>query len=164
MISYPRSILGLLFVLSGWTSLAQTIPIIKYPELQKLLAQSTDSVLVVNFWATWCAPCLAELPYFDQLSQQHAAQKVKVVLVSLDGGSQREKRVRLFLVKKRITSAKVLSFDEANDTSWISQVSPDWSGALPFTVMISPHQKQRKTFERSFSLSELEAELRLLIQ
>lgn len=143
---------------------AQSVSIIKFPELQKLLAQSSDSVLVVSFWATWCAPCVAELPYFDQLSRQHAAQKVKVVLVNLDGVSQLEKRVRPFLAKKRITSAKVLSFDEANNTHWINQVSPDWSGALPFTLMISPHQKRRKTFERSFSQGELAAEIQLFIQ
>lgn len=164
MITFHRWILSLLFVLVGRTCSAQSVPIIKYPELQNLLAKSSDSAIVISFWATWCKPCVAELSYFDHLSTQYTTQKVKVLLINLDGISQLQKRVRPFLVKKGIKSAKVLLFDEANDPSWISKVAPDWSGALPFTIMISPHQKQRKTFERSFSLLELEAELRPFIQ
>ena len=150
---------GLMIVLTVQNSPAQSVPVIRYHALKQLLTQPTDSVLVSNFWATWCKPCVEELPYFEQLSLLYANRRVKVVLVSLDGVSQLEKRVRPFLIKRKISSARVLLFDEEKDDTWISRVDPNWSGALPFTVIISPRQQQRKTFEKSFTKAELEAEL-----
>ena len=63
---------------------AQEIPFIKTAQLEQWLNADTDTVYVLNFWATWCGPCVAELPEFEKLNEKYAAQKVKVVLISTD--------------------------------------------------------------------------------
>ena len=76
----------LLFILLSivFTSLkAQKIPSWKVTRLQEYLSKS-DSVLVVNFWATFCKPCLEELPYFQTIINKYKDQKVKLIMVSMD--------------------------------------------------------------------------------
>ena len=148
----------------GQASFAQRMPVIKYPALERLLTQPTDTVLVVNFWATWCAPCVAELPHFEKLSTSHATDKVKVILINLDGVGQLVKKVQPFIARTGLKSPGMLLLDEPDYNSWIGNVSADWSGALPFTLIIDPSRKQRKTFEKGLTLAELETELRPFIQ
>jgi thiol-disulfide isomerase/thioredoxin len=151
-------------LLIGRFSFAQTVPVIKYPALERLLTQPTDTVLVVNFWATWCSPCVEQLPYFEQLKVNHAADKVKVILVNLDGIGQLTKKVQPFIAKTGLKSPGIVLLDEPNHTSWIGKVSADWSGAIPFTLIIDPSRKQRKTLEKGLTLAELETALRPFIQ
>ena len=66
MLKLKPALLGLGLLLSA-PSFAQQVAVIKFPELQKRLAQPTDTTYVVNYWATWCAPCVKELPNFEQL-------------------------------------------------------------------------------------------------
>ena len=49
-----------------------SIKSVTYKELKPLLQKTTDSIYVVNFWATWCKPCVAELPYFEKLNKEYA--------------------------------------------------------------------------------------------
>ena len=138
---------------------AQKVAIIKFPELQKRLARSTDTTYVVNFWATWCGPCVKELPNFEQLRVANAGKKVKVLLVSLDYASQLEKKVKPF-VKQRGLKAEVLLLNEPDPNEWISKVDAKWSGALPFTLIFNNKTKQRTSFERELSASELQTALK----
>ena len=88
---------GMLFTAPAF---AQRVAVIKFPELQKRLARPTDTTYVVNFWATWCGPCVKELPNFEQLRVANAGQKVKVLLVSLDYASQLDKKVKPFVTQR----------------------------------------------------------------
>jgi thiol-disulfide isomerase/thioredoxin len=164
MILYPKWLFILLFILIGEVSYSQQIRIIKYPELQKILNQTGDSVLIVNFWATWCAPCVAEIPHFEKIAAQYGSSQVKVILVSLDAASQLTKKVEPFIVKKGIKSAEVLLLDETDYNAWIDKVSPEWSGALPFTLIINTKTKMKKGFEKPLTEAELAAELKPFIQ
>lgn len=164
MVLHPKWLLTLLFILVGEISYSQQVQVIKYAELQKILDQTGDSVLIVNFWATWCAPCVAEIPHFEKLSTQYASSQVKVILVSLDAASQLKKKVEPFVVKKGIKSAEVLLLDETDYNAWIDKVSPEWSGALPFTLIINTKTKMKKGFEKPFTEAELTAELKPFIQ
>jgi thiol-disulfide isomerase/thioredoxin len=92
----------------------------------------SDSTLVINFWATWCKPCVQELPAFDSLAK--ANPKVKILLVSLDFKEDIEKKVNPFLKKKGITSECVL-LDEINGNDFVNAISPKWSGAIPATLL-----------------------------
>lgn len=154
-----KALLALCIGLTSFRCAAQSVQVVNFPTLQSLLAQPTDSVLVINFWATWCKPCVEELPLFDRLSIQYANQNVKVLLVSLDGVGKLEQRVRPFLTKKPVTSAKVLLLDSGTDNSWIDQVDANWSGSLPFTLLINPRQQRRKSFEQAFTWIELQSEV-----
>ena len=56
---------------------AQDIPVIEdFATLEARMNQPTDTLIVYNFWATWCRPCVAELPYFEKLNQEYAEKKV----------------------------------------------------------------------------------------
>jgi thiol-disulfide isomerase/thioredoxin len=137
---------------------AQNVAVIKFPELQKRLARPTDTTYVVNFWATWCAPCVKELPGFEQLRAANASKKVKVLLVSMDYASQLDKKVRPFVKQRRLKS-EVLLLNESDPNSWMDKLDAKWSGALPFTLIVNNKTKQRITFEQELSQAELAAAL-----
>lgn len=164
MALHHRWLFFLLLILIAESSYGQPIRIIKYPDLQQILESPNDSILIVNFWATWCAPCVSEIPHFEKISSQFAASKVKVILVSLDAASLLRKKVEPFIARKRIKSAQVVLLDETDYNAWIDKVSPEWSGALPFTLIINKKNKLRKGFERPFTEAELTAELKPFIQ
>jgi thiol-disulfide isomerase/thioredoxin len=129
---------------------AQDVPVYdNYAALQKTVLNDENSIYVVNFWATWCAPCVKELPYFEKLNTEN--KKVKVVLVSLDFKEQFESKLKPFLKKKSINSEVVLLTDKDYNT-WLPTVDKDWSGSIPATLII----KNGKTFfaERVFSSYE----------
>ena len=121
---------------------------------------STDTTYVINFWATWCGPCVKELPYFEELNALYDGQPFKQILVSLDDPKKLESKVNPFIIKNKIESEVVLLADgKAN--SWIDKVDPNWSGAIPITLILRGEQK--KFYEREFhSTFELEEEMLLL--
>ncbi|MCB2377148.1 TlpA family protein disulfide reductase [Hymenobacter sp. BT635] len=137
---------------------AQRVSVIKLPELQKRLSRQNDTTYVVNFWATWCAPCVKELPLFEQLNTTHAGKKVKVLLVSMDYASQLDKKVKPFVLKRGLKSEVVL-LNETDPNTYMEQVDPKWSGALPFTVIWNGKKSKRATFEKEFTQAELSAEI-----
>lgn len=109
--------------------------------------KNNDTTYVVNFWATWCKPCVQELPNFDSLYDITKNSNIKIILVSLDFKEDIEKKVNPFLEKKKVKSEVVL-LDEINGNDFINKISEKWSGAIPATMF-----KNRKTL--SFVESEL---------
>lgn len=91
-----------------------------------------DTAYVVNFWATWCKPCVQELPAFDSLHSETKNSNVKVILVCLDFKEELQKKVNPFLKKNNIESECVL-LDEVNGNEFINKINPAWSGAIPAT-------------------------------
>lgn len=140
-------------------SRAQNVAIIKFPELQKRLAQPSDTTYVVNFWATWCGPCVKELPNFEQIRSAFADKKVKVLLVSLDYASQLDRKIKPF-VKQRGLKSEVVLLDETDPNTWLGKIDPKWSGSIPFTLIVNNKNRQRATFEQELSEAKLTAALR----
>ena len=138
---------------------AQNVAVIKFPELQKRLARPTDTTYVVNFWATWCAPCVKELPNFEQIRTAYANKKVKVLLVSLDYASQVDKKIKPFVQRRRLKS-EVLVLNETDPNEWLEKVDAKWSGSLPFTLIFNNKTKQRATFEHELTKIELATALK----
>ncbi|QHI38735.1 Thiol-disulfide oxidoreductase ResA [Kordia antarctica] len=133
------------------------IPVLNFEQFEKYLQIEDDNIHVVNFWATWCAPCVKELPHFEAVNQEYKDKNVKVLLVSLDFNL---KKLNSFLVKNELKSEKVL-LDDPDQNAWISKVSKDWSGSIPATVIYK--KGKRKFYEHSFTKAELESELRNFI-
>ncbi len=130
-----------------------TIPVYNFQQFEPFLhPTSKDTTYVINFWATYCAPCIKELPFFEQAGKDYASKKVKVILVSLDFKAQIESRVIPFLQRGKITS-KVLVLSDPNANAWIDKVDPSWSGALPATIIIKGNK--REFYEKSFTQNEL---------
>ena len=109
---------------------------------------------MVNFWATWCAPCVKELPNFEQIRTAYANKKVKVLLVSLDYASQVDKKIKPFVQRRRLKS-EVLVLNETDPNEWLEKVDAKWSGSLPFTLIFNNKTKQRATFEHELTKTEL---------
>ena len=128
---------------------AQTVPSLSYSELKPLLNQSDDKVHVVNFWATWCAPCIKELPYFEALNKR---KNVEVLLVSLDFPKHKQSRLLPFISKNKLQS-KIVLLDDADENYWINDINANWSGAIPATLIYN--SQKRDFYERSFTKNEL---------
>jgi len=129
-----------------------------FDELENYAFQrDNDTTYVVNFWATWCGPCVKELPYFESLNKKYEGKAFKQILVSLDFKKQLDSRVIPFIEKENIQSEVVLLADgKAN--KWIDRVDPSWSGAIPITIIYKGND--RSFYETEFhSLEEIETEL-----
>ncbi len=112
----------------------------KFDALAPQLNLHNDTTYVINFWATWCKPCVQEMPYFEQLHQAYRNQKVKVLLVSLDFARQLESKLVPFVAERNIQS-QVIALTDNNYNTWIDQVSSQWSGAIPITIVRKgPHK------------------------
>jgi thiol-disulfide isomerase/thioredoxin len=142
---------------------AQQVAVIRLSDLQKRLARPSDTTYVVNFWATWCAPCIKELPSFEQLNTTYAKQKVKVLLVSMDNASLLDKKVKPFIAKRALKSEVVL-LNEPDPNSWINKLDPKWSGAIPFTLMVNNQKKKRQAFEQEFTQAELNTQVQAFLK
>jgi len=114
---------------------------------EAIINTEDDLVYVINFWATWCGPCVKELPHFESLHNIYKDEKVKVVLVSLDFEKQIDKRLIPFLNKHNIKSEVVLLLDP-KESKWIDRVDPSWSGSIPITIIKSGDQ--RNFYEQVF--------------
>ncbi|WP_242204819.1 TlpA family protein disulfide reductase [Aestuariivivens insulae] len=128
-----------------------------FDEFEKFLNKKDGKVHVINFWATWCAPCIKELPYFEELNKKYKDKNVEVLLVSLDFPHLYESKLKPFIINKKIKS-KVIALDDPDMNSWIPKVGTAWSGSIPATVIYKNNDK--KFYEGSFTFSELETELK----
>lgn len=122
-----------------------------YDHIAPLFQQDQAKTYVINFWATWCKPCVKELPYFEQLHANLKDQGIEVVLVSLDFPKDLEKKLVPFVQERQLQS-DVLVLLDGDYNSWIDKVSPEWSGAIPATMVYN--SKNRKFHGEEFSTYE----------
>ncbi|MCK0188422.1 redoxin domain-containing protein [Arenibacter sp. F20364] len=156
----PASSDGAPIAKMGWPkpdSLKAGIPIYNtFDRLEPLFHFNNDTTYVINFWATWCKPCIAELPYFEAFNSNQKKEKVKVVLVSLDFPDKIESNLVPFVKKWQLKSEVVVLLD-GKYNNWIDKVSPDWSGAIPATYIYKKEQNQlvADPFENLEELTEV---------
>lgn len=114
----------------------QKVEIFNLNEL-KSYAQQDDKLYILNFWATWCKPCVAELPYFEKLNKTLDPNKAEIILVSLDFEEDIQSKVLPLIQNKNIKS-KVILLNEGKPVYWIDKVSEKWSGSIPATLLHHP--------------------------
>lgn len=114
----------------------QQAPIIKFKDLNSILNRKTDTLYVINFWATWCDPCVHELTDFLKLENELSEKKVKFHFVSLDFKRDYDSQFLPFLQKHSMDKFVYL-LDEPDYNSWIDKVNPKWKGSIPTTIIIS---------------------------
>lgn len=127
---------------------------INYDGLELLLNKNDNKTYVINFWATWCKPCVEELPAFEQLQKNYDNKNVEVILVSLDFPNQLESRLIPFVMQHKIKSQVVLMVD-ADSNTWIPKVDKNWSGAIPATLIYNKNMRQ--FYEQSFTYKSLDS-------
>lgn len=133
-------------------SLSAQVKLLTLDELDKRVANGKDTTYVVNFWATWCSPCVAELPNFEKLRVANLKKPVKVLLVSLDFKSKLQKEVIPFVEKNNI-KAEVFLLNEPDQQQYIESIDKKWSGAIPATLFVN--KKTRRFYEKEFTEAEL---------
>ena len=102
-------------------------------------------VLVVNFWASWCPPCVEEMPTLDQISKEYATKNVLFVGIGIDSPSN----IREFLQKTPVSYPIVIGGLEGSN---LAKQMGNSQGALPYTIIISPSGKS--TFTKLGKISE----------
>ncbi|WP_299682738.1 TlpA disulfide reductase family protein [uncultured Tenacibaculum sp.] len=132
------------------------IRILNYDQLKPLLEKEDDKVHVVNFWATWCKPCVEELPAFEKLNEEYKNKNVELLLVSLDFPNQIESELLPF-IKEHQLKPEVVVLDDPDQDKWINGISTEWSGAIPATIIYK--NDKRAFYEQSFNYDLLNKEL-----
>jgi thiol-disulfide isomerase/thioredoxin len=132
-----------ILLLAGISSRAtaqSTLSFSTYADLEKQIIADSNSVTVLNFWATWCKPCVEELPDFEKLYADYRPKNVKVILANLDFHSRTETLVVPFIQKNALKSF-VVHITDADPNEWIDTSSPEWSGAIPATIIFYKGKK-----------------------
>lgn len=132
-----------------------------FKSFEKYLNKNDSKTYVINFWATWCLPCVKELPFFETLNANYKDKNVEVILVSLDMPQKIGTNLIPFIEKKNLKSI-VVHLDDPDANAWIEKVNPNWSGAIPATIIYN--SKSKKFYEQSFTYEELEKEVQSFIQ
>jgi thiol-disulfide isomerase/thioredoxin len=123
---------------------------------------TNDSVLVINFWATFCGPCIAEIPYFHSITNKYKKENVKLLLVSLDFKEYYPKRIRDFADKRKYT-AEIVWLDEEKPDDFCPRIDTKWTGSMPATLFVNKKTGYRKFVEAEMKPEDLEKEIKLLL-
>jgi len=151
-----KSIFLFFFLSSAFICAGQQIESFEsFDDFEAKLSES-NKTLVVNYWATWCAPCIKELVYFEELEEKYKDQDVEVILVSLDFKNQYDRRLIPF-VEKRGLKSRVIHLADPKTNDWIDKVDPSWSGSIPATQIIRGNKKifMERSFDDLASLEEV---------
>ena len=148
-----------LILIAVFTVNAQ-VKVLSLKELNQRISKGKDTTYVLNLWATWCAPCVEELPYFEQLHQANLNQPVKVILLSLDFKSNLKSTIIPFVWKHQL-SAETYVIEEPNQQTVTKLMHKDWTGVLPTTLFINTQKKIKVLYEKPFTYQELKTSLAL---
>ena len=143
------------------SSQAQSMPSWKITDVEQLMNRS-DSVLVINFWATFCKPCIEEIPYLQSISNKYKDEKVRLLLVSLDLAAFYPNRIEAFAKKHNFNSPMVW-LNETNADHFCPKIEESWSGAIPATLIINNKTGYKKFVEEQIKPEEFEIELKKAI-
>ena len=149
----------LMFLSEG---VAQLVKKVKIGEIEELI-QKSDHPLVVSFWATWCRPCIHEIPYLQETVGKYEDKNVELVLVSLDFRESYPSVVESF-VKKNGYKARFYWLNETNADQFCPKIDPKWDGSIPATLFINNKTGYRKFYDRQLTPLQVEAEVKTQVK
>jgi thiol-disulfide isomerase/thioredoxin len=144
---------GLIILVISIHTYAQQIPAVSAEQLIKYTS-SKDTLYIINFWATWCPPCVQELPEFNEIKSKYKDAKVKVLLVSLDFKQDYPYKLARFVEKKQLTP-EVLWMSDTDPNQFIPKIDDSWGGSIPATIMVHPGKGYRYFTEGSVTAREI---------
>ncbi|MGO4770522.1 TlpA family protein disulfide reductase [Flavobacterium sp. W22_SRS_FK3] len=131
---------------------SQNVKLITIDQLNERIKTGKDSTYIVNFWATWCAPCIKELPHFERLQAEYKSEKLAVLLISVDFKSKLSSAVVTFVKRKELKN-EVFLLNESSPQEYIDRIDPSWSGSIPASIFIKGDK--RKFVESEFTYEQL---------
>jgi thiol-disulfide isomerase/thioredoxin len=150
------SLLGLLLSCQAQESENYVLKTVNYDELKSVIQKEDGKLYVVNFWATWCKPCIEELPAFMAVNEEYKSDpNFKMILVSMDNKKQLDSKVKNFIEKNNMKVDVYLLDDNKRMNEWIPATDPKWSGAIPATVF---YKNGEKVFFKELELTQFELE------
>jgi thiol-disulfide isomerase/thioredoxin len=149
------------FLLPASTVFSQHIRKVKITEVEEYIKNS-DHPIVLNCWATWCAPCIEEIPYFMETVKKYSGQKVELLLVSLDFANSYPNKIQE-LIKKKKFDATFFWLNETNADYFCPKIDPKWDGTLPSTLLVNNKTGYRQFFGRPMTDRQVELEVKKLV-
>src|SRR5262245_48989416 len=143
---YMKKKMFLLFFIAMGCGLcqAQDLRVMNFKELNSVISRRSDTIRIVNFWATWCKPCVGELHDFVKLQKELSKQKIQFIFVSMDFLSQTQK-VKEAIQRLGMQGMLVQLNEKGGD--WIDSLDKNWGGALPYTVLIRADNSRAEHYE-----------------
>ncbi len=127
-----------------------------FEALQPMLELHNDTTYVINFWATWCKPCITEMPHFKQLAEAYRDKTLTIVLISLDDKEGSSEKLSRFRQQQQLDLPIVL-LDAAQQTDWQKKLDKRWDGTLPATLIYKNQLRffANQAFSTYFDLEQM---------
>lgn len=145
-----KTIITTIALIATFALQAQKIPSWQITDVIGYYNKNSDSVYVINFWATWCKPCVEELPYLQRITEKYADKKVRLILVSLDFASFFPAKIETFVKKQNITTP-VVWLNETDADYFCNAIDKKWSGVIPATLIVNSKKNYRQFYEEAFT-------------
>lgn len=129
---------------------------VNYEELKSIIQKDDGKLYVVNFWATWCKPCIEELPHFMEVNELYKSDpNYKMILVSLDNVKAMDTKVKKFIESNHLNVDVYLLDDNKKMNEWIPATDKTWSGAIPATIF---YKNKKKVHFQEMQMTQYELE------
>jgi len=156
-----KTFLVFLFLFSAIVVQSQQVKSVKITELEKTIKES-KTPLIVNFWATFCVPCLREIPYFQEIASQYKSNDVSLVFVSLDMKEAYPVKVNNMAKKLNLTYP-VVWLNETNADYFCPRIDTSWTGGMPSSLFVNNATGYHKFLEEPLSKEKLEKEIQVML-
>jgi thiol-disulfide isomerase/thioredoxin len=140
----------------------QDIRAVKITDLEKIISESRRP-MVINFWATWCRPCIEEIPWFQQVVKDFEKDSVQLILVSVDYKEEYPAGIQATAGKRGFT-APIVWLNETNADYFCPKIDPHWSGAVPATLIINNKTGSRLFFEEQLGKEKLKEQVKAILK
>ena len=122
-----------------WAKEPVTIDTINNTGIAALLKNTSDKLRLINVWATWCGPCIAEFPDFITMNRMYRNRDFEFISISADDPVNKDKALKFLQRKEASATNYIYSTDDKYKL--IEAIDPKWEGALPYTILVEPGGK-----------------------